>query len=195
MRRWVKRVVALAGMLCCAAVLAGASTKSVDIRDLMTVTQFDQAGLNKLSPDEIKALNTWLNQYLKSHTAAPSKPAVHKAAPAVIAPTAPAPAAIAPAMPAARAAPTAKVPVPPSSSSDSIAKFGAETMQSKEQLQEPSRIESRIAGTFTGWTGNTVFKLENGQIWKQAATGYYTDVKLDHTDVVIKKLTIGYLLT
>ncbi|MDE2345726.1 MAG: hypothetical protein KGL13_04585, partial [Gammaproteobacteria bacterium] len=59
----------------------------------------------------------------------------------------------------------------------------------------PSRIESHIAGHFTGWTGNTVFKLENGQIWKQAATGYFTNIDLDNPEVVIKKLTFGYLLT
>ena len=29
-------------------------------------------------------------------------------------------------------------------------------------------IRTRIAGDFRGWTGNTVFKLENGQSWQQA---------------------------
>lgn len=28
-------------------------------------------------------------------------------------------------------------------------------------------IRTRIAGDFRGWTGNTVFKLENGQVWQQ----------------------------
>ncbi len=164
MRSWVMRILGMAGMLCCMAALVGAAApKPVDIRDLMNVTQFDQAGLSKLTPDEMNSLNAWLNQYLNSHSVTTSPP------PAAGPPSAAAPA--------------------------GIASFGAETMPPKELPQEPNRIESRIAGLFTGWTGDTVFKLENGQVWQQAATGYYTNVQLDHPQVVIKKLSFGYLLT
>ena len=33
-------------------------------------------------------------------------------------------------------------------------------------------IESRIDGEFTGWDGNTIFKLVNGQIWQQTEYAY-----------------------
>lgn len=33
-------------------------------------------------------------------------------------------------------------------------------------------IESYIDGTFEGWTGDTVFALKNGQIWKQVSFSY-----------------------
>ena len=33
-------------------------------------------------------------------------------------------------------------------------------------------IESRIEGEFTGWEGETIFKLDNGQIWQQAQYAY-----------------------
>lgn len=33
-------------------------------------------------------------------------------------------------------------------------------------------IESHIDGDFEGWTGETIFKLENGQIWQQAEYAY-----------------------
>ena len=33
-------------------------------------------------------------------------------------------------------------------------------------------IESRIAGEFSGWDGETVFRLANGQIWQQASYDY-----------------------
>ncbi len=42
--------------------------------------------------------------------------------------------------------------------------------QSKENT--PSVIESQIDGTFEGWTGETVFKLINGQIWEQSEYDY-----------------------
>ncbi|HVC37229.1 MAG TPA: hypothetical protein VNF46_02395 [Gammaproteobacteria bacterium] len=166
MRSWTIRILGLAGMLCCVAALAGASaSKPVDVRDLMNVTQFDRTGLGKLSPDELKALNVWLNQYLDSRTAPTATPPVPEAA------------------------------VSPAAAASGVTSFGAETMTPKGSAQEPNRIETRIAGPFTGWTGETIFKLENGQVWKQAATGYYTNVELDHPQVVIKKLSFGYLLT
>jgi hypothetical protein len=33
-------------------------------------------------------------------------------------------------------------------------------------------IESRIDGEFEGWEGETIFKLDNGQIWQQSAYAY-----------------------
>lgn len=36
----------------------------------------------------------------------------------------------------------------------------------------PDIIESRIDGTFEGWSGDTIFKLENGQIWQQVSFAY-----------------------
>ena len=36
----------------------------------------------------------------------------------------------------------------------------------------PATIESRIDGAFSGWDGETIFKLANGQIWQQAVYAY-----------------------
>ena len=33
-------------------------------------------------------------------------------------------------------------------------------------------LESRINGDFEGWTGETIFELDNGQVWKQASYAY-----------------------
>lgn len=33
-------------------------------------------------------------------------------------------------------------------------------------------VESRIDGEFTGWDGDTVFRLQNGQVWKQLSYAY-----------------------
>ena len=33
-------------------------------------------------------------------------------------------------------------------------------------------IESRIDGDFEGWDGDTIFKLQNGQIWQQSSSQY-----------------------
>jgi hypothetical protein len=33
-------------------------------------------------------------------------------------------------------------------------------------------VESSINGNFDGWTGDTIFKLQNGQIWQQSSFAY-----------------------
>ena len=38
--------------------------------------------------------------------------------------------------------------------------------------QCPTTIESTISGDFEGWSGETIFKLDNGQIWEQAEYSY-----------------------
>ncbi|HEX2668477.1 MAG TPA: hypothetical protein VHP13_08890 [Gammaproteobacteria bacterium] len=148
-----------------------AADKPRDVRDVMTASQFHATGLDKLSPQELAAFNAWLAGY----THAPS------------ATTANAPAAMAAPMPASPAAPT---PAPAAASTGS---FGKE-MLSSEQRGEPARIESRIVGTFTGWNGRTLFKLENGQVWKQADGSYY-ETRLENPPVVIKRMSFGYLLS
>lgn len=38
--------------------------------------------------------------------------------------------------------------------------------------RSPDVIESRIEGEFEGWDGDTIFELENGQIWQQSSYAY-----------------------
>lgn len=146
---------------------ASVSATSLDVRDLMSVTEYHRTGIDKLSPVQLKALNAWLQAYVGERAPTPS---AGVASPSLSSSSAPA-------------------------GVSAAAGFGADTMAPRENPATPERIETRIAGRFTGWTGNTVFKLENGQVWKQAATGYFTNIELDNPQVIIKKLGFGYLLT
>lgn len=139
--------------------VAAQAGKSTDIRDLMSVIQFHQAGLDRLTPQQLDALNAWLNVYLQQG---------HQASTV-----------------------NTHLTVPVAASHVPAATFGQEQIQA----QGPQQIESRIDGVLHGWTGSTVFKLENGQIWQQSGPGYQTGMRLDHPSVVIKKLAFGYLLT
>jgi hypothetical protein len=38
---------------------------------------------------------------------------------------------------------------------------------------DESVIRSTIRGEFTGWSGDTIFALDNGQLWQQAAYSYH----------------------
>jgi hypothetical protein len=87
---------------------------TLDIRQIMTAAEFNRAGLQKLTPEEVDALNDWLYRYslrLLVNTAEPTAPT-------------------------------------------------------------GNAIESYIEGEFEGWDGETVFKLDNGQIWQQALYAY-----------------------
>ena len=52
-------------------------------------------------------------------------------------------------------------------------------------------IESRLVGTFRGWYGNTVFTLENGQVWTQAESGQMSNGKYENPKVRIKPMLLG----
>ncbi len=92
---------------------AAPQAPSLDVRQLMTKSEFQQAGLDKLAPEEVDALNVWVMK---------------------------------------------------------LAVELVKETQSKGGCSTP--IETNIDGSFEGWDGDTVFKLRNGQIWKQSSYNY-----------------------
>ena len=48
--------------------------------------------------------------------------------------------------------------------------FGAERIEDHDS-GIPEEIQSRIVGEFTGWRRDTLFRLENGQVWRQVGPG------------------------
>ena len=52
-------------------------------------------------------------------------------------------------------------------------------------------VESHIEGLFTGWRGKSVFKLDNGQEWRQAESGAYDAGKFESPAVHIKPMLLG----
>jgi hypothetical protein len=124
-----------------------------------------------------------------------SAAAVPSAPPPAPAPAAPAPAAEAPATAAAPAPPPAPVASASPPSSRSEAEFGYErTADGKSK--ELKEIRSRHVPGFTGWTGKTVFRLENGQVWQQTRSGRMAYRGPDRPMITIKRGFMGgYQLT
>lgn len=103
----------------------------------------------------------------------------------------PAPSAAAPEperSPVAASAPVARPPAPAPDPDG----FGAEQLPEKTAAEEraPDQIESRIVGEFSGWSGRTRFRLENGQVWQQAENDTYY-WREDNPEVVIRKGVFG----
>jgi hypothetical protein len=62
-----------------------------------------------------------------------------------------------------------------------------------QSIPTPDLVESQIEGEFSGWDGETIFKLTNGQIWQQSSYAYTYSYKYRPT-VMIFRSAGGYQL-
>jgi hypothetical protein len=118
-----------------------------DIQDSMTADEFKAAGLDKLSAEELKSLNGWLQGYRqKAETKAAEK------------------------------------------ATEEVTKKVA-----KESRTKMDSALSRVDGTFTGLTGRTIIKLEDGSVWRQAnADDRFRAQVTDRPPVKVTHTTFGY---
>ncbi len=61
----------------------------------------------------------------------------------------------------------------------------------KIQKLQKVAVRRRIVGHFSGWTGKTVFRLDNGEVWKQRLGARYA-ISLENPEVEIKKNLFGF---
>ncbi len=120
--------------------IADAQTQPATLEERMSLAELRAAGLDKLSPDQLKFLNEWL----RTHGAGN---------PQIVTPNG------------------QPVFYPDTSARDVV--------------------EAHIEGMFTGWRGKSVFKLDNGQEWKQAESGIYDAGKFENPVVRIKPMLLG----
>lgn len=57
---------------------------------------------------------------------------------------------------------------------------------------ETDRIEAKLASGFSGWSGDTEFALDNGQVWRQRIPGKFRYDGPAHPTVVISKNLLGF---
>ena len=77
-------------------------------------------------------------------------------------------------------------------SNEKVATTAVDKAISEKKVSAPEVIQSRIVGPFTGYTGRTVFTLENGQRWAQSQMDSAYFPKIDSPPVVIVKAGFGY---
>ena len=111
------------------------------IEERMTGREFTEAGLDKLSDEELATLNQWL----RSHSVA---------------------------------------------TLDNVNQEYSDTRGFETQAMaalDDGDVVSPIKGEFRGWTGDTVFELENGMIWQQAEGGTFNIPPTNGAVAVIDK--------
>ena len=153
-----RRAICAVGLLVGLGGLVPAGTaEEASIRQLMTPEQFRAAGLDKLTEEELRTLDTWLRgQQQPTLITDADDPA--------------------PAIP--RSPPTQPMPsTAPAESTEAVAanaeNFGLPEPSPAEK-DEGKTLRATIVSPFRGWTGKTRFKLDNGQIWQQRVSGRYT---------------------
>ena len=77
-------------------------------------------------------------------------------------------------------------------SNERVATSAVDQAIKEKKVSAPEVIQSRIVGPFTGYTGRTIFTLENGQRWAQAQRDSKYFPKIDLPPVVIVKAGLGY---
>jgi len=108
---------------------------------MMTAEEFKAAGLDKLSSEELKNLNAWLQGYREVAETKAAEKATAKAA----------------------------------------------------KMARLEQTLSRVDGTFTGLTGRTIIKLQDGTVWKQAnIEDRYRAQVTDHPAVFVSRGPFGW---
>ena len=77
-------------------------------------------------------------------------------------------------------------------SNEKVATSAVDKAIKQKKVSEPEVIQSRIVGPFTGYTGRTVFTLENGQRWAQSQFDSAYFPRIDSPPVIIVKAGFGY---
>ncbi|MEM1230431.1 MAG: hypothetical protein AAGI15_07845 [Pseudomonadota bacterium] len=147
-----------------------------DLRQRMGEETFRASGLHRLSPAELARLERWLDS--AGDGAAPTTLASAGAAPAQSP-------ALVPTQPPPLKQPRLDQPLQPLA-------IGVDQL-APEAVPLATRIRTRIRGEFEGWTGKTLFRLENGQIWRQRIGGRYR-LRRTAPEVEVFKGRFGYYL-
>ena len=77
-------------------------------------------------------------------------------------------------------------------SNEKVATNAVDKAVKENKVSAPQVIQSRIVGPFTGYTGRTIFTLENGERWAQSQYDSAYFPKIDSPPVVIVKSGFGY---
>src|SRR6266705_84642 len=111
------------------------------LQDMMTAEEFKAAGLEKLSSEELKNLNAWLQGFREVAETKAAEKATAKAA----------------------------------------------------KMAKLEQTLSRVDGTFTGLTGRTIIKLQDGTVWKQAnIDDRYRAQVTDHPAAFVSRGPFGW---
>ncbi len=176
---------------------------TIHLRELMTPEQLQATGVHRLSDEERRALERWLEAYTRGTETPAAKTEVPPSGaepPVAVVPAAPPKAAPAAPPKVAPTAPPRSAPAEqPETKAPAATKAAAPAVDENFGFPEPVRdsdtpgneLHAQVVEPFRGWSGKTVFRLDNGQVWRQRIAGRYTYTG-DDNRVVIRKNSWGF---
>lgn len=182
-------------LLLAAGVAGAQEAAGGSLRQQMGAAEFRAAGLDKLSPAELAALEAWLQRRDTGNV--PAEVTQAHVAQALV-PTAPA--AAAPAAPVATPAPSPAASAPAAPAVVDAAELERIREQAREEGRREVREESRgffdfgssepitstLVGEFRGFAKGRQYTLANGQVWEQIEPARLDGVRRQDPAVTIK---------
>lgn len=135
----------------------GAKAEPGGLKDMMSPEERQKSGVDTLTAEQRQFLSEWL---LENYTRNPAKVV---SSPATAPDTSPQQAASNEAT-----ADTIEAEI-----DRRVAARLADNRASEKKPASDSSFEARLTGNFTGWSGKTVFRLDDGQVWRQRSAANY----------------------
>jgi hypothetical protein len=135
----------------------GAQPEPGGLKDMMSPEERQKSGVDTLTAEQRQFLSEWL---LENYT---RNPAEVVSSPATAPDTSPQQAASNEAT-----ADTIEAEI-----DRRLAARLADNRASEKKPASDSSFEARLTGNFTGWSGKTVFRLDDGQVWRQRSAANY----------------------
>jgi len=73
-----------------------------------------------------------------------------------------------------------------------VVAHAVDVARQKQAEDNQERVAAHIRGPFKGWSGGTLFTLDNGQVWQQTGTEVYYITPVDDAIVELRKAPSGY---
>ena len=137
--------------------LGAQASEPGSIEDMMSAEERLKSGVDTLTAEQRQFLSDWLRE---NYTRNPAK---EVSSPATVPDTSPQQAASSEAT-----ADTIEAEV-----DRRVAARLADNRASEKKPASDSSFEARLTGNFTGWSGKTVFRLDDGQVWRQRSAANY----------------------
>ena len=135
----------------------GAQAEPGGLKDMMSPEERQKSGVDTLTAEQRQFLSEWL---LENYTRNPAKVV---SSPATVPDTSPQQSASSEAT-----ADTIEAEI-----DRRVAARLADNRASEKKPASDSSFEARLTGNFTGWSGKTVFRLDDGQVWRQRSAANY----------------------
>ena len=155
---------------------------SPEIRTLMTPEDFSEAGLDKLSDSERAHLSEWVARYREGAIKGPPVPG--KPSPKVAQDT----------------TPTTASEATSETASDSTGETTEEYpggYRTQKEVKKDKKVKYQLVAkviSFSGWSGKSLFRLDNGQVWQQRTPGKLRYNGTDSTVTITQNLMGKFVL-